>query len=601
MPKRSKRPQDGDVALKASTTVPRRSGSSDQAAPRAYPYPSTSNVMEPGQGGPLPSAYGPPVQDFKGELPVPEGAVAQTPTARESLAPRPLIDRFPIIIGAGLSFAYLSAQQRTALTGYRMGYVDLLREILERDPHLYAVVWKPIRSLSNGRLEITAADLPKGHPDTKLAKKIALDIERRVKRIRGLKQGIANLGWGVYYGVAACELHYKYDSAHEGDAGGWYIDRLGYINSRRLSYPDMGTWDLYVWDQGQVLSAQAFGASPTNANCFGLRIADFPYKFLVYAPQLSGDYPTREGSGRLVAEWALIKRAAARQALRYLEQFSKPLPEITYNTADPDADGAQKGREATEEDIADGNSAAAAVAQGALASWTHADSLKLNLLTPEARNNKITFDKLLEVCNEEESKATVGSTLTTNVGAHGGNRALGEVHQMEEKNVFSFFADTLAEAIREQLLTPLVVLNFDGAEHLVPQVKIHVEDEDSKELLNLAAKASQFNIPVDAYEIAKEIGLPTVPAEDGAAPRIMIPLDVADPIEIDPELAPRPSAGTLGGAKLSIENKKASASSKPFGGQVAGGSQSSTSPKPASKTPKPVAKATKPASKAPRE
>jgi phage gp29-like protein len=525
---------------------------------------------------PTPKAYGPPKKDFGKDAPPPPDVVSQG-DPKNALAPRPLIDRYPIIIGSGLTFAYLSSVQRVALVGYRMQYVDLLREILERDPHLFAVVRKPILAISNGRMEITPAKLPEGHPDTNRAKKIAADLAYRLSLIKGLRQSIYTLGWGSFYGVSAAENHFA-----QAKDGSWIICKLGFIHSRRISFPDTNSWDLFVWDQGQVAGSEPYGMSPTNANMFGLRVADWPHKFIVYSPQISGDYPTREGSGRLVAEWALIKRTAARNALRYLEQFSKPIPEVTFNTADPDSEGSSKPREATEEDIVNGENAAAAIASGTLASFTHADSTKLGLLTPEARNNKITFDKLLEVCNEEESKGTLGSTLTTNVGAHGGNRALGEVHAVEEKNVFSFFADTMAEALREQLLTPLVLLNHDDAEHLIPQMKIHVEDEDPKSILKMATDAAGFNIEVDGDRIAEEIGLPVVPKPAGVKYRPMFPLDLTKPVELNPELAPKPDPDTLEGAKLEIQTKKAASPAKPFGNEA---------PKPNAKPAKKVAAA----------
>lgn len=577
MPKRTKKPQASAVLAKTTGVSP--------VTPIAGIYPGEA---------PARKAYGPPGKDFGDSKPVVPEVVSQGNT-KDALAPRPLIDRYPIIIGAGLTFAYLSAVQRLALVGYRMQYVDLLREILERDPHLFAVVRKPILAISNGRMEITPAKLPKGHKDEARAKEIALDIAYRLTRIHNFKQSVYTLGWGAYYGVGAAENHYVQD-----EDGGWLVTRLGFIHSRRISFPDSNSWDMFIWDQGQVAGTEPYGMSPTNSNMFGLRVADWPHKFIVYAPQISSDYATREGSGRLVAEWALIKRAAARNALRYLEQFSKPIPEITYNTADPDSEGGMKPREATESDIGAGESAAAAIASGTLASFTHADSLKLVLNTPEARNNKITFDKLLEVCNEEESKGTLGSTLTTNVGAHGGNRALGEVHATEEKNVFSFFADTMAESLREQLLTPLTLLNHPDSEHLVPVMKIHVEDEDPKAILKMAIEAADRNIPVDADRIAEEVGLPVVPKEDESEYRRMLPLDVSAPTDLNPELAPKPGPGTLGGAKLEISKAK-QAVKQPFGG-AAGTSgapahaappatHSTPAAKPAAKTPaKPAAK-----------
>ncbi len=497
------------------------------------------------------SALGPPPAAYGTESPPPPDVVSQGDPGK-ALAPRPLIDKYPIIIGAGLTFAYLSAVQRIALTGYRMQYVDLLREILERDPHLYAVAWKPILAIANGRLEITPAELPEGDPDEDRAKEIAEDVERRVRRIRGWKQSVATLGWGAFYGVSCAENHFVKDPRD----GSWLISHLGFVHSRRLSYPDSQSWDLYIWDQGQVAGNEPYGQSPTNSNMFGLRVADYPHKFVVYAPQVSGDYPTREGSGRLVAEWALIKRIGARAALVYLEQFAKPLPEVTYNTADPDSDKPAP-REATEEDIEAGEAAAAALATGSLASFTHADSLTLALNAPESRNSKITFKELNEICNEEESKACVGNTLTTTGGAHGGNRALGTVHKAEEQNVCSFFADTLGEALREQVITPLTLLNHPDSAHLIPQLKIHIEDEDPKEILQLAKDAAASNIPVDADEIGNELGLPLVPKPTGVKSRRMMPLDVTLPTDLEPELAPEPGPGTKGGAALANEKTKA--------------------------------------------
>ena len=535
--------------------VGQRSGASAQAAPKVDPRalrPSGRDQYGRTPAGPDLSAYGPPPEAFGGDLLPPQGAVAQSDTATQALAPRPIVDKFPVVIGAGLSFAYLAACQRTALTGYRMQYVDLAREILERDPHLYAVVWKVVLGIANGRLEITPAELPGGHPDEERAKEIAEDVERRFRRIRGLKQAIANLGWGAYYGVAAGELHYRLD-----DAGGWVIDRIGFIHSRRLSYPDMGTWDLYVWDQGQVLGASPYGTSPTNSAMFGLRVGDYPQKFVVFAPQMSGDYPTREGIARIVLEWALSKRLNARVALQYLERFVKPWPEASYNTADPDSERPGP-RIATDLDIAEASNALNAMGAGALASWTHPDSVKVELKSPDQGRAKLTFKEFFEMCNDEESKGAVGGTLTTSVGQHGGG-GLGSgahgTHKTEENNVIAFYAGVMAEVVREQVVSPLTALNHKDAQHLVPQVKIHSEDKDPAQVLALAVDAAKNNIPVDADEIANEIGLPVIPKAAGVESRRMMPLDVTAPTDLNPELAPVPGPGTAAAAKAEQQAK----------------------------------------------
>lgn len=570
-PRSSRTVNQRSAALKGNG-LPRRTAASPQAAPVVDPTPARQGIdprvngprdprvnPTPGQDAygrqqkaPLPAAYGPPVPEFGGDLPRPTGAVAQTATAQDSLAPRPIVDKFPIIIGAGLSFAYLSACQRTALTGYRMQYVDLLREIIERDPHLFAVVTKTILGVANGRLEIEPAELPEGHPDADRAKDIALDVERRIRRIRTLKQSLYALAWGGYYGVTAAELHYERDRE-----GGWIVDRLGFIHSRRLSYPDMGTWDLYIWDQGQVLSASPYGTSPTNSGIFGLRVADFPQKFIVYAPQMSGDYPTREGIGRIVSEWALSKRLNSRVALRYLERFVTPWPEGRYNTADPD-DEKPGPRIATDREIALTEQAISALGTGALSSWVHSDAVSIELQTPDKGRAKLTFKEFQEMCNDEMSKGAIGGTLTTSAHGQGlGGKGLGQTHKEEEKNVVAFYAAIMSDTLKEQLVTPLTLLNHRDADHLIPQCKLHVEDEDPKEVLQLAIDAAKMNIPVDADEVAINLGIAVVPKPDGVEYRRMLPLDVSLPADLEPTLMPLPQPGTAGFQKLENEKTKA--------------------------------------------
>jgi Protein of unknown function (DUF935) len=580
------------TTLKGNALAPRGIPASRQAAPAVGQRVTPNSTQR--RGAPSKEAYGPPLEEFQTPPPKPIDAVAQSDTASEALAPRPIVDKFPVVIGAGNTFAYLSACQRTALTGYRMQYVDLAREILERDPHLYAVVWKVIRGLANGRLEITPAKLPEGHKDVERAKKIADDIRWRLTLIRGLKQSLATLGWGAYYGVGASELHYKHS-----DDFGWYVDHLGFIHSRRLSYPDTGSWDLYIWDQGQVLSAAPYGTNPTNANIFGLRVGDYPYKFMVFAPQISGDYPTREGLSRLVLEWALSKRLNARVALQYLERFVKPWPEAKYNTKDPD-DKIPTPRIATEEDILEASNAMAMLGVGGLSSWVHPDSVEVNLKSADEGRPKLTFKEFLNMCNEELSKGCVGGTLTTSGGSEGGNRSLGTEHKAEEVNIVQFLADVLAEScVKEQLVAPMVLLNEPDAAHLIPNVSIHVEDVDPEQLMKLATEGSKCNIHVDGDKVAEMVGLPVVAREEGEDARRMMPLDVTLPTDLDPELAPEPPPGTKAGAALENEKTKAQqphllpGAALPAPGD--GASKGTPAPKTAKPAPKP--KTAKPAAK----
>lgn len=468
---------------------------------------------------------------------VPEVAppIAQARGA-QGLAPWPLIDRFPILAGQQLSLSYFAAAARTALTGYRQNLIDVLDEMLEKEPHGYSVLWKRILGVAGARLEITPPELAEDDPDRELAEEIAQECRQQIADIPFFRQHLAALCWAIYYALTAEEIHWD-----RKPDGGWRVARLSFVHSRRLSYPDQQNWDLYIWDQGQVLGYQAFGIAPTNAGGWGLRIADYPLKFIVHAPQLRGDYPTREGLGRQLGEWFILKRLGARSGAQYLERFGKPWPEASYATQN---DG--KPREASDEDIDAARAAVSALGAGSLSGYTHPDSIKLGLLTPDSNGGttKLTYEHWIQLCNSEISKPVVGNTLTTEVGQTGGNRALGEVQEREETKILKYDAQAICDSLREFLIKAIVRLNY-GAERLrlAPLMTLHVEEPDPMALMELAEKGAKNNIAVDGDKIAADVGLPVVPV--GANPRKvrrMVPLDITAPALIDPDLLAVPPA-----------------------------------------------------------
>src|ERR1700689_1157901 len=158
-------------------------------------------------------------------MPPPRGAPPavypiQVTEAQKALAPVPLNDRFPIVVGQQLSFSYLASCMRLATSGYPMQLVDLLNELLESDPHQLSVATKRNVSVSNGRLELTAPKLPKGHPDTDKAKEILEFCQADIERIPDFTAALCSLLWAVHYALAASEIFWNRDAK-----GGWHIDR----------------------------------------------------------------------------------------------------------------------------------------------------------------------------------------------------------------------------------------------------------------------------------------------------------------------------------------------------------------------------------------
>lgn len=471
------------------------------------------------------------------DMPPAQGAPPATPpvqTRRDqrAVAPWPLIDRYPTIIGRALNESYVGLVFRTALTGYRQQYVDLLEELLDHDAHLASVLGKRIASTANGRLTIKPYDVPEHDPDYKLARACAEMVQREVARIPRLTEALASLLWGIYYGVTAAEIFWTRDTD-----GSWHVDRLDMVHSRRLAYPDMQSWDLFIWDQGQVLGWEAFGESPTNRATYGTRIADWPGKFMVYAPRLRGDYPTREGLGRNTTTWALFKRAGVRGCMGYLERYAEGYTDVEYTTTD-----GGKPRRATDDDIDDAHAFAAAGFGPGNTRIVHPDSVTVTAKGYEGTGTaKITYEEFVHLCNDEISKVVLGGTLGTEVGKGGGNRALGEVQERAEVDFEQYDATTLCEAFRHDVVYWLVRLNMPEALHLVPHVLVDVDREpDAKTLIANATGITKIGGRVDLDRLSDDTGIPLIPNEPGEdgeiKPRGSFLSDVTDPSAVLPDL-----------------------------------------------------------------
>lgn len=86
------------------------------------------------------------------------------------------------------------------------------------------------------------------------------------------------------------------------------------------------------------------------------------------------------------------------------------------------------------------------------------EGIELDLLEA-TRSGEAGYDKLIDKCNAEISKAVLGQTLTTEQGARGA-RSLGDVHQEVLHDLLMFDADLLEATINEQLIRRLVDYNY---------------------------------------------------------------------------------------------------------------------------------------------
>ena len=468
------------------------------------------------------------------------GAASGGQDRDRGLAPWPSVDKGQgqLVIGAGLSLSYISSIFRLSMLGYRQQYVDLLDELLEKEPHGFSVLQKRVLSVATGELQLR----PSIDGDAK-AEEICKACTEMVNAIPDLAQHLGALAWATYYAVTGTETHWQRDGRT------WFPERLSFIHSRRLSYPISGSWDLYLWDLGAMMggplgmpSLSTLGPRPNPAakqSLFGLRIADAPGKFMIHAPQIRGNYPIREGLGRQLAYWFAMKLIGTRKAPAYLQRFAEPWPEATYSTGEKGA-----GRPAGDDDIADAKVAMKAMGAGSLANWVHPDTITMKLQGPDGTHPAITFAEWIAICNAEISKATLGGTLSTEVGHGGGNRSLGDTQKKSESLLINYDAKLLAATVKRDLIAWMVRLNFPGVhDRYIPHVKIHCDDApDPLKVIEKNSKAASAGMPVDADAVAKEAGITLVKDGDLTARRMYPILGQKDPAALDADLAARADA-----------------------------------------------------------
>jgi phage gp29-like protein len=109
----------------------------------------------------------------------------------------------------------------------------------------------------------------------------------------------------------------------------------------------------------------------------------------------------------------------------------------------------------------------------------------LELVESSKQSSQLPQPLLIAHSDAEFSKVFLGSTLTTEVGSTGGNRALGEVHQGVEDMIANMDAKSLAETIRQQLATPIVRFNMPEG---TPVPRIALIPEEQVDLTEVARR-----------------------------------------------------------------------------------------------------------------
>ena len=394
-----------------------------------------------------------------------EYAALQAPPSA-FLARAPYNDRFQYRLGSALTPQALSSVQRQADIGYLYGWIDVLDELRETDPHLHAVLFQREALVAGSSWQIVGDD----QRVNDYVERTLCDLESRGDMALSFTDLLHHMMTGVYYGRAVAEVVWSPDGRRP--------EAIEFVHPRRFAYAT--DWRLHLWDAtgngglgtDQTAAERAFALFP------GVPLDVFPSgKFIVHRPRIRGGYPTREGIGRTVCWYALFKKFGMRDLLALTEWAGRGLRVGEYSSGStPD-----KPVRSSPEDVTALQEAIEAMSS--TVSIVIPDTTKLTVL--DAPNVNALHEHLVALCNGEMSKAVVGSTLSAEVGENGGNRALGEVHERVTLMIARGDAEAVAATLRRDLLRPMVERMFGRG---TPCPKIVFATDPAQDLTELAKR-----------------------------------------------------------------------------------------------------------------
>lgn len=215
-----------------------------------------------------------------------------------------------------------------------------------------------------------------------------------------------------------------------------------------------------------------------------------PYKFLVHFSKLKSGRPHRAALARAVAWTYLFQNFTIKDWVGYVETYGQPFRVGKY------------GKEATDEDVAElvralqniGTDAAAAIPQNMQIEFIKA-----------ANTSGSNFKELSEFCDKRISKAVLGQTMTTDDGS---SQSQANVHDDVRTDIKRSDVRKLCATINEQLIRPVVDLNFGPQVHYPSLCAPVLDAEDLKEKREAIKDFTAMGLQVPRSYIHERWGIP---------------------------------------------------------------------------------------------
>jgi phage gp29-like protein len=418
--------------------------------------------------------YGRPIE--KAALKV-EQAPPTSSFFRNPYAPNP---------AAGLTPDRLANILRTSIDGYPELYLALAEDMEERYPQYASTLSTRKRAVMGLEISVDpASDDPQDKREADLVRQVVESAAFRGARMDMLD--------ALGKGFSASEL--IWDTA----VSAWLPKAIKYRDPRFFEFDRIDPERILLIDQAGRLDLK-------------------PWGWIVHRAKAKSGLTVRGGIARQVAWLYLFQAFTAKDWAIFCEAYGQPIRVGKYG---PDASPDDKAAlmEAVRNIAVD--------FAGIIPS-----SMEVDITAASISGNTELFNTRLSYLDQQCSKIVVGQTGTTDV-IKGGGYAASKVHDLVREDIVDSDAEQLADTLNDQLVQPLVLLNFaQRARKGFPKIKIgRPEEEDVAALVDNVVKLIPFGLPVTIAEMQAKVGVR--PPVDGEA-LLTAPASPAPALPMDP-------------------------------------------------------------------
>lgn len=358
----------------------------------------------------------------------------------------------------GLTPVKLARLLKNAAEGDTRAYFEMAEEIEEKELQYATVLGTRKRTVAQLDTTVVPAD------DSLEAQKHADCIKEFFNR-ESLSNEYFDMLDAVGKGLSLMEIIWDCSENQ------WMPKRLQYVPPTWLDFNADLTTPLLCTEEGKV---------PLMQN-----------KFIYTTIKAKSGLDIRGGLARSVSWAYMFKNYSLKDWVSFLEVYGHPYRIGKY------------GKNATEADKRRLLNAVYTI--GADAAAVIPQDMMIEFISSESKSGGDAFQAHAEYFDRAISKAVLGQTTTTD--AISGGHAVSQEHNEVRMDIANSDAKQLAKVLNEQLIKPIIDLNF-GTQRLYPKISIgNPEQEDITQFADNMAKLLPYGLRVSMKQVRAKLGL----------------------------------------------------------------------------------------------